>query len=54
MEKDHSKAQGIGWTKMKILFATEAISKGGRSGTIQTPNQLQDGHGRAVRSATCQ
>ena len=25
---------------MKILFTAEAISKGGRSGTIQTPDQL--------------
>ena len=25
---------------MKTLFTAEAISKGGRSGTIQTPDQL--------------
>jgi len=25
---------------MKTLFTAEAISKGGRSGTIQTPNRL--------------
>lgn len=27
---------------MKTLFTTEAISKGGRSGTIQTPDHLLD------------
>ena len=27
---------------MKILFTAEAISKGGRSGTIQTPDHLLD------------
>lgn len=29
-------------TTMKTLFTTEAISKGGRSGTIQTPDHLLD------------
>ena len=27
---------------MKILFTAEAVSKGGRSGTIQTPDRLLD------------
>jgi hypothetical protein len=34
---------------MKSLFADEAIPKGGREGTIQTPNGLKDGNGRKLR-----
>ena len=34
---------------MKILFKYEAIPKGERSGTIQTPNGLQNGNGSKLR-----
>jgi hypothetical protein len=50
MEKDQSMAQGNAWNKMKILFATEAITKDGCFGAIQTPGQLQDDHLRSIRS----
>jgi hypothetical protein len=34
---------------MKSLFADEAIPKGGREETIQTPDGLKNGNGRKLR-----
>jgi hypothetical protein len=34
---------------MKTHFIDETIPKGGQSGTIQTPNGLQNGNGQKLR-----
>jgi hypothetical protein len=34
---------------MKAFFANETIAKGGKSGTIQTPNGLHNGNGQKLR-----
>jgi hypothetical protein len=34
---------------MKYIVADEMIPKGGREGTIQTPNGLKKGNGRKLR-----